>query len=447
MPITALLALATAAMATGFAWRRTAWFSPATLWSLLCFGNVAVLYAVILWNVHLPSLLISPMPSIRLGDRFAETAAFFAVLSLVGPFATLGLSPGGGRDHATARERLSASLERLGGSRMAALYAIGAAGLAAAHFALIDKDVLLLNTDYLALTDTRRNGLDGDLGTFVNNAFRPLALPAFLLLALRRGPRVDLVTLLLTATAAYALLFSLAIYSRFLMVYVFVYCLGRLLSRRRSGRGVGGALRLAAVGAAVFLAFAVAIAGRGLQIQGVASIGAVLGQLDLGALEYLGIKLVVTTFDGGLAYANALGIEPAYDPLYQRLSFSPLPSLLDGFADVERRLGYRINAYVPVSAYAEARHFHPALTLAFLAICALVTRQATLGFFRHGDVATVALYPAFLLCMLKFQTYSMRTSLRLFVAIAVISWIACALRRRKTADAQPTPDPAPTVTA
>lgn len=446
MPITALLALATAALATGFAWRRTAWFAPATLWSLMCFGNVAVLYAVILWNVHLPSLLISPMPSIRLGDRFAETAAFFAVLSLIGPFATLGLSPGGGRGLSEARERLSESLERLGASRTAALYAVGAAALAATHFALIDKSVLLLNTDYLALTDTRRNGLDGDFGAFVNNAFRPLVLPAFLLLALRRGQRFDLVTLLLAATAAYGLLFSLAIYSRFLMVYVFVYCLGRLLSRR-SGGGLGGALRLAAVGAAVFLAFAVAIAGRGLHIQGVASIGAVLGQLDLGALEYLGIKLAVTTFDGGLAYANALGIEPAYDPLYQRLSFSPLPSLLDGFADVERRLGYRINAYVPVSAYAEARHFHPGLTVAFLAICALVTRQATLGFFRHGDVATVALYPAFLLCMLKFQTYSMRTSLRLFVAIAVISWIACALRRRRTADAGPAADPAPPATA
>ncbi|MFO7856933.1 MAG: hypothetical protein R6V44_17280 [Paracoccaceae bacterium] len=70
---------------------------------------------------------------------------------------------------------------------MAALCAIGAAGLAAAHFALIDTDAQLLNTDRLALTDTRRNGLDGGFGRFVDDAFRPLAPPAFLPLASRRG--------------------------------------------------------------------------------------------------------------------------------------------------------------------------------------------------------------------------------------------------------------------
>ncbi len=83
MPITALLAPATAAMATGFAWRRTGRFSPATPGSRSCVGHLAVLYAAILRNVHLPSPPIGPTPSIRLGDRFAETAAFFAALSLI----------------------------------------------------------------------------------------------------------------------------------------------------------------------------------------------------------------------------------------------------------------------------------------------------------------------------------------------------------------------------
>ncbi|MFO7856932.1 MAG: hypothetical protein R6V44_17275 [Paracoccaceae bacterium] len=167
------------------------------------------------------------------------------------------------------------------------------------------------------------------------------------------------------------------------MVDVFVHRLGRMLSRRRSGA-------VSAAGAAVFLAFAVAIAGRrpdpGRHLEG---------------------------HDPGPTRSRHQGLGDLFD---------------DGLA------------------YAEARHVRPAQSLAFQAIRAFATRQAALGFFRDGGVATVALDTALRLCMPKLRTPSMRTPLRRFVAIAAISRIACALRRRRTAEAEPAA-PAPPAAA
>ena len=442
MTVSGLLAISLALLCAAEAWRRTAWFSPATLWSLWAAMNLVVLYGVIAAGVHLPLLQLSPMPSLHLAEQASETALFFALMALIGPLSTLGLSrrKDGGASSGEASsggassggtEALRAALGRLYDSPAAGAYAVFAALAAGLHFALIDKQALVLNTEYLSLADPRANGLDGAFGTFLNNALRPLAMPAFLLAAVRgasgdRRRRWDARGALIALICAYAFAYSLAIYSRYLMVYLFVFFLGKVLTRQ--GFGLRAALTTTLYTALIVAAFAVAIAGRGFQIQGLASIGAVLQSMELGAAEFLALKLLVTTFDGGLSFANALRHAPDYEPLYQALSFSPLPSFLDGFAKIEPLMSRRINIYVPMSAFGEAWHFAWPLTALFGLICLAVTRQMTVGFFRHRDMVTIALYPVFLLSLLKFQTYSMRTSLRMFVAIAVISFIACRLR-------------------
>ena len=426
---TALPALTFCALCTLFAWRRSAWYSPAALWSGFALGNLAVLWAVILWNVHLPEIRVSPMPSIRLEGHFLASALLCCALAAMGPLATAGLSPARRGEAAAA---LSARLRGFADGAWAGGYAVFAAGLCAAHLALIDREALWLSADYLALADTSRNGMGGGLGAFLNNALRPLAMPAFLLAALRpRGAR----RVLLAAVCLYALAFSLAVFSRFLMVYLFVYLLGRILAEPGPRRSVPGALaRLAGrgvLGASILLAFLIAMAGRGEALQGLGVVGQAAGRLDWELVSRLVPTFLTTTFDGGLSFANALRLGPVYDPEYQILSFSPFPSFLDGFSESQAKLAPRINAFVPVSAYGELAHFHWGWAALFGLIAAAAVRQMTLGFFRHRDAATAALYPVFLLCLMKFQTYSLRTSLRLFAAIALVSLIACLLKRAR----------------
>ncbi|MGR3780885.1 MAG: hypothetical protein ACU0DT_06420 [Albimonas sp.] len=427
-----------------FTWRRTAWYAPAVMWSGFCFAGILALWAVIAAGIHLPALGLSPMPTIRLGEQFAPTALFFAVQALIGPLSVLGWRPSpDGAKARNAGRALREALARARASGAAKLYAMLAVSVCAVHLAMIDRDAFYLNSEYLSLADPTRNGVGLGVGAFVNNVLRPLALPAFLLLAIRdagegeesrrRGP--DLQTTLLFLICAYAFAFSLAVYSRYLMVYVFVFFMGRVFSLRRGGPG--SAVAFALYTALILGCFVVALAGRGHATQGLGSVLPVIQALDVGHLGWLAAKLGATSFDAGMSYANALRHAPVYDASYQVLSFSPLPSFLDGF-DVGE-MEQRINIYVPFSAFGEAVHFHPLAAPLLFAACLVATRQLTLGFFRDGDALSAALFPLYLVCLLKLQTYPIRASLRIVVAIAVISWLSVQWRRRAAARA---PQPA-----
>ncbi|MDF2233465.1 hypothetical protein P2H44_12970 [Albimonas sp. CAU 1670] len=436
-----LAAVGFTATCTLFAWRRTAWFAPAVLWSGFCLAGILALWVVVVSGVHLPALGLSPMPTIRLGEQFAPTALFFSVQALIGPLSVLGWRPAAGPADAEngvggasirAAQALREALGRARASGAARLYALVAATVCALHLAMIDRDAFYLNSEYLSLADPTRNGVGAGVGAFVNNVLRPLALPAFLLLAIRdrpegaarRGP--DLHAALLLGICAYAFAFSLAVYSRYLMVYVFVFFMGRVFSHRRGG--TGAIVAFALYTALILGCFVVALAGRGHATQGLASVLPVIEALDVGHLGWLAAKLGATSFDAGMSFANALRHAPVYDPGYQALSFSPLPSFLDGFDAGE--MEQRINIYVPFSAFGEAVHFHPLAPPLLFAACLAATRQLTLGFFRDGDALSAALFPLYLVCLLKLQTYPIRASLRIVVAIAVISWLSVRWRRR-----------------
>lgn len=425
-----LPALAVSGLCALFAWSRTAWYAPATLWSGFCFAGIAALWWVIESGLHLPAAMLSPMPTLHLEAQFPRTALFFTLQATIGPLAVFGHRP----DRAARAEGMAAmreSLARVRSHPAALAYAAFAFALAGVHFAMIDKSALYLNTEYLSLSDPTRNGTGLGAGALVNNALRPLLLPAFLLLAVpsgRRGP--DLATLLLAAACAYGLAFSLAVYSRYLMVYVFVFFLGRIFAGGGAG-GLRGALGLVVAAAAVFFCFAIALTGRGHQTQGLGSAPEVLATLDLAHAGWLLTRLAVTSFDGAMSFANALRYAPSYEAEYQILSFSPFPSLIDGFSGIEREMARRINIYVPMSAFGEVAHFHWTAAPALFALCALSVRRLTLGFFRDRDAATAALYPVFLVCMLHLQTYPLRMSLRVLLAAALLSWITSRLRRRR----------------
>lgn len=439
---TALPAAAFATLCTLVAWRRTAWYSPATMWSGFCTGGIATLWIVVATGTHLPAAGLSPMPTIQLGDHLGPTVGFFAIQALIGPLSV----PGRGAPRAGERgaAALRAALARARAGPPARLYALGAFAVCAVHLALIDRDAFLLNSEYLLLTNPARNGVGEGLGSFVNNIVRPLALPAFLLLAIRDAPAAgagagsgrsrgpDLQSLLLALVCAYAFAFSLAVYSRYLMVYVFVFFMGRVFSR--GSGGAGASLSFAAYTAVILACFVLALAGRGNATQGLASVSAVVGAIDPSQLGWLAAKLGATSFDAGTSFANSLRYGPVYDAVYQALSFSPLPSFLDGFD--AHAMEQRINVYVPFSAFGEVVHFHWLAAPALFLACWAATRQLTLGFFRDGDPLAAALFPVFLVALLKLQTYPVRASFRIVLAIALLAWISGRLRRRGQAMAE-----------
>ena len=330
------------------------------------------------------------------------------------------------------------ALARAKASGAVRLYTLGCVAICLMHLTLIDREAFMLNSEYLSLADPSRNGVGGGLGAFVNNILRPISLPAFLLLAIRdapaRGPRpsrrgTELQSLLLALVCAYVFAFSLALFSRYLMIYVFVFFMGRMFSRRGARGGLGGAPAFAFYTGLILLCFAVAQAGRSNAAQGLSAVGAVLDGLRVEQLGWILARLGATSFDGAISFANALRHDPIYEPSYQLLSFSPLPSFIDGFD--AREMEQRINIYVPFSAFGETAHFHPVAVPILFAVCALVTRQLTLGYFRDRDALTVALYPVFLVCLATLQTYPLRASFRSLVAIGLISWLSVQLRRRR----------------
>lgn len=300
----------------------------------------------------------------------------------------------------------------------------------AAHFLALDFEALLHFRRYFAIRDPAEAGIwNPVLATFhtslplVGCALGPLTVAY----AQARKPMFAAVT---TAAFLYALLVTIAFGSRFAVVQlVAVGVMFQVLGRRRLD------WRAALLFGLAGLTFVAIIGLR--QGAGVGRIG------DYGLLPFLeaiargpallfeGILFfaLFTFFNGGFVMARALSMTGLSYPLsYKLLSFSPLPSAVDGFDQV-RRFEHRAHTYAPFSNFAEAYHFGPGYLILFLLLLFVVLVALTRFWRRYrGSFAFFVLAPAYY-SFLKMQSYQLRTSFRwLLVTLAVIVLVETMMR-------------------
>jgi hypothetical protein len=129
-------------------------------------------------------------------------------------------------------------------------------------------------------------------------------------------------------------------------------------------------------------------------------------------------------FTGGFVMAEAFQrVNLYYPPIYKLLSFSPLPSIIDGFSEV-RHYQHRLFIYGPFSSFAEAYHFGWTYFLVFFLILAIVLYQTTKMWRENPNIVSFVLLTPFYYSVFLMFSYPIRSVFRwliLALLVAVIS--------------------------
>jgi hypothetical protein len=117
------------------------------------------------------------------------------------------------------------------------------------------------------------------------------------------------------------------------------------------------------------LAYAVALTGRGRTAHhGLSSLFEVSDQFSGFGLFDLATKLLLNVSEGAFVVAEGFARAASYPPIYKILSFSPLPSFIDKFSEINRLYQVRLSPYAPFSGITEAYFFGPAYLTALIVI-------------------------------------------------------------------------------
>jgi hypothetical protein len=249
---------------------------------------------------------------------------------------------------------------------------------------------------------------------------------ASLPLAARSGSRISFY--LITLTTTWLFLYSLSSASRGAAVMVFVFAGSWITVAKR------GHLRISLLsGFILIVVLRSALSSRGLGEFGLAALPSIIAN----GFDFSGDQLryvIVNLFQGIFVTTDGLTMNANFHPLYAWLSFSPLPSTLDGFNTILRSYEIRHGLYVPMSAISEAYNFGPVLfTLAIVTYW--IALRATLFALSKGLISTSLFTSLFLFAVfVQANAYPLRNVFRQFLIVILMVFVAWAVEkyRRKT---------------
>jgi hypothetical protein len=229
----------------------------------------------------------------------------------------------------------------------------------------------------------------------------------------------------------YAFVITVSFCSRFAVLQLFLLTvLARVLSKRRISPG---ALSL---GVATFVTYAVTIMlrkGLGADRVGPLGIEPFLDVLFSGdfLFEQMLLFTLFNNFGGVFVLAESMSrVHVIYPWKYKLLSFSPFPSMIDGFNSV-RHAEERIMATGPFSNFAELYHFGPLYVVGFLIFLFAVLYMVTRWWRRYrGGFAFVVCAPMYY-AIFSMHYYPLRHSTRWILASALTAAVVSYLHERK----------------
>jgi len=301
----------------------------------------------------------------------------------------------------------------------------------------LDQERLWATSNYLDLTDpdimTRGAAPGLALGALPYAGAAAAAMAAALYAAPRPGRRLAGLLLLQGGVTS---IWLLAAHSRAaalapatFAILTFVWTGGR-----------GASWRLVTGGLATFVALAGALAGRNAGAHGLASLASLPGQITQ-TNQWLP-RLAGNVTEGVFAVAAGLGEWRAAAPdavsfpaIYRWLSFSPLPSAVDGFASI-LDAQIRLHAFAPMPGYVELAWFGPAGLALFIALVAGVSRMGVMAT-RASPPAGAAASLLLVACLYLMAAYPVRTALKPLWLSLMVSAAALAISRWRTQVARP----------
>ncbi len=294
----------------------------------------------------------------------------------------------------------------------------------------LDLERLWAASHYLDLTDPAimtRNALPGLALGALPLAGAAAAAMAAILIATPRHSRPLAALLLLQA--AVTTIWLLAAHSRAAALAPAAFTFFALV---RNGRG--GAGRLTAGGLAILIALAGALAGRNSGEHGLGSLAHLPEQIA--RTGEWAPRLAGNVTEGIFAVAAGIGEWRAatsgaisFPDRYVWLSFSPMPSAIDGFAHI-LDAQVRLHAFAPMPGYVELAWFGPVSQLAFIALIASAVRMNARAA-RMSTLCGAVTSMLLMACLYLMAAYPVRTALKplwLSLALSTAATIAAGWR-------------------
>lgn len=212
---------------------------------------------------------------------------------------------------------------------------------------------------------------------------------------------------------AYCLIYQIGSHSRWGgLPFIVVALAGLMLSRRKFLPAL-----VMALGALLYLN---AIVGRASQAHGISTIFTTLGGIDAQKLRDASLLALYTMVEGIFTIARAASVPGEHQELYKLLSFSPLPSALDGFSAVRAGGEIRVAWQIPMDAWSESQRFGLAYFLLWCGTLFLVIRQSARLAVRRHDLLAIGSALLLTVFMIFAHGYPVRNVYRFILAIGVL---------------------------
>lgn len=282
-------------------------------------------------------------------------------------------------------------------------------------------------TTYLAYRDPESLGISTDIIQIfhANIGSIGVILSAFIGISFRRYWMAFFFSIF---PYVYILMFETAVMSRWLVIQLIIPAV--IIGMRSKYRWI----ILPAVVLTLVPVYAAVIESRSENVLGVETVvAAILGGASLSS-EFV-VSTIGNIFGGGLnASEAALKVSVEYPADYMALSFSPLPSAIDGFDSINHLYQVRINIYGPFNTFIEAYWFGWPWFILFAAITLWTTRKNDrLALAKAGSSSITFVVPSILLYYgIFFSTqYPIRNSIRWIIFSGLIAAVLARSNRKK----------------
>ncbi|MBI1220671.1 MAG: hypothetical protein GC186_19240 [Rhodobacteraceae bacterium] len=282
-----------------------------------------------------------------------------------------------------------------------------------AHISVLDFHKVMSTSTYSLMGSIGALSVVSPFTIFVQLAFKFVGLIAFVLFAAAISSRNKLATAILAMPCAWFLVFEIAEHSRYSVVYLGIGGGVLLFSRRRVASAV------------FFLAMAAsyvnALFGRASGANGLSHVGDIVKYLDQFRFTDL-LEFFTNMFEGAYVQGEVfIWRGPMPVDIYRILSFSPLPSFIDGFRTYAAPHTPRFETFVPMGATGEVYLFgwpyfalyYFVVAWAYLAVNSLFARRSFGLFVACFAIFSLATYLQF--------AYPVRLVFRFYLLVVVLA--------------------------
>jgi len=277
------------------------------------------------------------------------------------------------------------------------------------HFFSMDSNILWQNHTYLLMADPMKMGIKNVLLRSVHLFIPFFGLISAGLIIHFYYSRSHIYLFLTTPIFLYSLVLMLAQNSRWAPLYFFIMFLYCVLLKK------GNLLIYCFFIGVGFLFFLKVLIGRGGYNQGISSIFYGFSEIKIGSLFFYFMGFLNNIGEGAIGFANAELIAPTYDLKYKILSFSPFPSLIDGFSSIKPYNEIRISKHVPMSSISEARWFGVFFILIFHSTLIFLLKTANKVFYSTKGIVPVIITGFVCWAVFTMSSYPIRNIYRIIL--------------------------------